>query len=102
VLLLVRLVRLVASIVLAILVVGILLYVLDANPSNTIVAHLHDWGRWLAGPFRDLFSPHDRKLRLAVNWGIAAVVYAIAASVVTRVLEAGSGVGPLGERRRVR
>lgn len=94
-----RLVRLAAGIAVGILLAAILLRVLGANPSNDVVSAIHDAGRWLAGPFRDVFSIHDAKLRIVVNWGLAAVVYAAAAAVIAGVLVRGSGVGPLGERR---
>jgi hypothetical protein len=70
-----RVVHLVVSIVVLIIVAGILLVVLKANPTNSIVSDVHDWARWLAGPFDGMFSFHSAKVAIAVNWGNAAVVY---------------------------
>jgi len=81
-----RLVMLVASIVAAIIVAGILLVVLEANPSNTIVEWVTDAARWLAGPFKELFTIDNAKTQVAVNWGIAAVVYYVVASLIARLL----------------
>lgn len=81
-----RLVMLVAWGVAAVIVAGILLVVLEANPSNSIVEAVTDAARWLAGPFKDLFSLDNAKTEIAVNWGIAAVVYLAAASLVARLL----------------
>src|SRR5919198_4781398 len=67
-----RLVTLVAAGVAAIVVIGILLVVLGANQSNELVKAVMDPARWLAGPFRDLFSFDSHKATVAVNWGIAA------------------------------
>jgi hypothetical protein len=85
-LMLARLVRIVAGVVVGIIVIAILLVVLGANQSNDIVDWIHDAGAWLVGPFKGLFDLDDAKLSVAVNWGIAAIVYAIGAGVVHRLL----------------
>jgi hypothetical protein len=77
---------LVARLVVATIVVGILLVVLRANPANDIVQALTDAARWLAGPFKDLLAFHDARTAVAVNWGIAAVAYYAAASLAARLL----------------
>jgi hypothetical protein len=79
-------VRLVTSVVVGLLVVAILLVVLEANRDNAIVEALLDAGAWLAGPFDDVFSMDNRKQRIAVNYGLAAVVYAIAGGLIARIL----------------
>src|ERR1700738_2227210 len=65
-----RVVHIVVSIVVLIIVAGILLVVLKANPSNSIVSAVHDWARSLAGPFDGMFSLHNAQVAIAVNWGI--------------------------------
>jgi hypothetical protein len=81
-----RVVTLIGSIVAGILVAGILLIVLDANPANDIVNWVTDAARWLAGPFHDLFKLDNPEVRVAVNWGIAAVVYMVIARLIARLL----------------
>ena len=81
-----RLVMLVAAVVAAILVIGILLVVLGANQSNTLVDAVMDAARWLAGPFRDLFTFDSHKTAIAVNWGIAAIVYLVVGRLIARLL----------------
>jgi hypothetical protein len=81
-----RIVRLIAWGVVALIVAGILLVVFEANPSNDIVSHVNDWASTLVGPFKDLFSIKNHKTNIAVNWGIAAVVYLIAGSLVARLI----------------
>ena len=81
-----RLVTLVAAVVAAIIVIGILLVVLGANQSNTLVEAGTDAARWLAGPFRDLFTFDSHKTTIAVNWGIAAVVYLAVGRLIARLL----------------
>jgi hypothetical protein len=84
--LLVRVVELVLSIVVLIIVAGILLVVLKANPANSIASEVHSWARSLAGPFDGMFSFHSTNAAIAVNWGIAAVVYVFAGGLIVRLL----------------
>jgi hypothetical protein len=92
-LLLARLVRTAAGIVCAIIVIAILLVVLGANQSNDIVNWIHDAGSWLAGPFKGLFDLNDAKGSVALNWGLAALVYAIVAGVIVRLIAGADGHG---------
>jgi hypothetical protein len=84
--LLARIVQLVASVVVLIIIAGILLVVLKANPTNTVVSDVHSWARSLAGPFDGIFSFHNAHTAIAVNWGIAVVVYLLVAGLITRLL----------------
>jgi hypothetical protein len=81
-----RIITLIGSIVFAILVIGILLVVLGANRDNQLVSAALDAARWLAGPFDQLFNLKDPKVEIAVNWGIAAVVYAAVARLLARIV----------------
>src|SRR3954468_9905617 len=77
--LLARIVKLAAALVVGVIVAGILCHVLGANASNDVVSVIYDVNRVLVAPFRGLFSLDDNKLEIAINWGIAAVVYGLAA-----------------------
>jgi len=81
-----RLIVLVATAVAAVLVAGILLVVLGANSSNDLVSAVHDAARFLAGPFDGLFELDSRKATIAVNWGIAAVVWYALGHALARLL----------------
>jgi hypothetical protein len=81
-----RLVRLVVAVVVLLIVAAILLRVLDANASNTIVKDVHDAGKTLVGPFRNLFTIHDAKLSIAVNWGVAALVWLVVGGLIARTI----------------
>ena len=81
-----RIVNLVARVIAAVLVATILLMVFEANRSNEIVEAVLDAGRFLAGPFKDMFDLDNRKTEGAVNYGVAAVVYLAIAGLVTRLL----------------
>ena len=81
-----RLVRLVATIVVLILVAAIVLRVAGANPGNTIVHDIHSVGATLAGPFKNVFSVKNPKTAMAVNWGLAAVVYMLVGHVIASLI----------------
>jgi hypothetical protein len=81
-----RLVKLVFGLLALVVVVAIVLRLLDANASNVIVRDVHDTARDLVGPARNLFSIHDPKLAITVNWGIAAVFYAVVGGFLARAI----------------
>jgi uncharacterized Tic20 family protein len=76
----------IASVVVLIIVAAILLVVFNANPANSIVSEVHSWGRWLAGPFDGMFSFKNPNDAIAVNWGIAAVVYVLVAALIALLI----------------
>jgi hypothetical protein len=77
-----RLIRLVAGVVALVIGAAIVLRLLAANPANTVVRDVHDAGRALAGPFKDLFLIKNPKTSILVNWGIAAAVYLIVGGLI--------------------
>jgi hypothetical protein len=84
--LLARIVRVVVGLVVLILVAGFVLVALKANPSNSIVSEVHSWASSLAGPFDGMFSFHNATAAIAVNWGIAAIVYLFIGGLIARLL----------------
>jgi hypothetical protein len=84
--LLARVVDLITAVVAVVIAVGVLLVVLEANPSNDIVNTWLDAARWLVGPFKDFFTLDDRKLQVGVNWGLALVAYVIVGRLVSGLL----------------
>lgn len=70
-----RAISIVTTVVVLLIVAGILLVVLEANPDNGLVSLVTDVAETLVGPFERLFTLDERKTEVAVNWGIAAVVY---------------------------
>ena len=81
-----RIVGFVGLAVAAIIVAGILLVVLHANLGNGIASAVHDAARWLAGPFDGLFHLSSHAATIAVNWGLAAVVYFAISRFIARLL----------------
>jgi uncharacterized ion transporter superfamily protein YfcC len=82
----IRVVQLVVIVVVSVIFAGILLAVLKANPTNSIVSEVHSWARWLAGPFDGMFSFRSVDDAIAVNWGIAAVVYSFIGVLIVRLI----------------
>lgn len=71
--------------IVAVLVVFILLTLLDANPSNAFASFI----AYLADVFdlglSDLFLPDNAKLRVTLNYGMAAVIWLVITSIVSRL-----------------
>jgi hypothetical protein len=59
---------------------------LDANMDNVIVRDIHNAANFLVGPFKNVFSPKGHKTDIAVNWGLAAVVYLLVGSLIAGLL----------------
>jgi hypothetical protein len=81
-----RVVTLVTGILAAIIVLTILFKVLEANRDNSIVEAAFDVSDKLVGPLDDVFTLKSRKAEVAVNYGLAALVYLVAGNVVARIL----------------
>ena len=81
-----RIILLIAWLVAIVIVAGILFVVLDANMGNSIVSSIHDAAKFLVGPFDGIFKPGDHKLKIAINWGLAAVVYLFVARLIAGLL----------------
>jgi hypothetical protein len=81
-----RVVRLITSVIVGLIVIGIVLVLLEANRDNAIVDWLVGAGDYLSQPFHGIFSPDGRKAQVAVNWGLAAAVYALVGGLIARML----------------
>jgi hypothetical protein len=81
-----RIARLITAGVVGLILIGIALVALEANRENMIVDGLLDGAGWLAGPFDNMFTLDGRKETLAVNYGLSALVYALAGGLIARFL----------------
>ena len=72
--------------IVGLIVVGIVLVLLEANRDNAIVDWLVGAADFLSQPFHGIFTPDGRKAQVAVNWGLAAVLYAIVGGLIARML----------------
>lgn len=85
-LMLARIVRIVAAVVCGIILLAAVFILLDANAGNSIVSTVRDWGKTLAGPFDGIFHLSSAKATVALNYGIAIIVYGIVAALLVRLL----------------
>jgi len=81
-----RLIRAAGAVAAGIIVLAIVLHVLGAKTSNSVVDAIHQAGSWLSSWSHGLFSIQNGDVSMAVNWGIAAVVYLVAAHFIARML----------------
>ncbi|WP_425440521.1 hypothetical protein [Prauserella shujinwangii] len=70
----------------ALLVLHVIFVIGEANPDNGIVSFVQSWADWLSLGFQDLFTPEDAKLKVLVNYGIAALFWLIVSAVVARII----------------
>src|SRR5919198_204811 len=88
-----RIVRTATTVAVVLIVAGILVHVLGANTSNGLVSAINDAAKWLVQPFSTVFHIHGNKANVAVNWGIAAVVYAVVGGFIASMLARSAAVG---------
>jgi hypothetical protein len=72
-----------------ILAIHVLLTIGNANPDNGITTAFRSWSGPLALGFKDLFlatPDDDPKLRVLVNYGIAALFWLIVSGLLARIL----------------
>jgi hypothetical protein len=75
----------IAGVIAGIIILGIVLVLIKANPNNQIVDFILDVGRFLTTPFHNLFPQDNPRQDVLVNWGIAAIVYLIVGAVIARL-----------------
>lgn len=80
-----------ASVVLAItgiivgfIALGILFVLAATNRGNMLVDFVLDVATWLTTPFHNLFLRADPQEAVLLNWGLAAIVYAIVGGAIAR------------------
>lgn len=79
-------IRLVGWLFALILVAHIALRLGNANPANGITTFVAYWADRLALGFHDLFRPPDVRVRVLVNYGLAALFWLVVGTVVARLV----------------
>jgi hypothetical protein len=92
----------IAGILALIIALAIAFRILAANPDNAIVSFINDLSRGLVGPFDGMFKPRDRKVEVAVNWGIALLVYLAVGALLSRLVHRLAGLAATRAARRDR
>jgi hypothetical protein len=82
-----RLVLTVAVLIALLIGLAIVLRVVDANPTNSIVKGIHEGANFFAGGFNGLIkSAGHPKREIAIDWGIALLVYLVVGALIARVI----------------
>jgi hypothetical protein len=72
----------VTTLVVLILAVHIVFVAFEANTANDLVRWFGDRATDLCWQFKDVFQPADHKTEVAVNYGLAALVYLVIGRVL--------------------
>jgi hypothetical protein len=82
-----RLIMTLAVLIALLIGLGIVLSVAGANASNAIVKGIHEGANFFAGGFNALVTTNGHPRReIAINWGIALLVYLIGGALIARVI----------------
>lgn len=87
--LLAAIVRWAGLVIALILAIHVILTVGNANPTNWITDFFRTWADPLALGFKDLFLSNpddDPKLRVLVNYGLAALFWLLVSAILTRLI----------------
>lgn len=96
-----RVIRTAAGAVALVIVVGIILHLLSANPHNMVVSDIHDAGAWLTSPFSNVFTVKNGDWHIVLNWGLAAIVYLLVGGLIARFIGAGASSSRFSRTRPV-
>jgi hypothetical protein len=79
-------VRLIGGVIGAVLLVYALFVLFEANPGNPLVEFTTSWRDNFGWFTEDLFSTTDPKFGEAINAAIAAVIYVVAGSLISKLI----------------
>ena len=84
--LLATIVRVVASVIAALIVVHAVFVLFEANPQNLLVEFTTGWRDTFGWFTMDLFAPSDPKIAEAINDGLAALIWVVVGSLVSKLI----------------
>ena len=84
--LLATIVRVVCSVVAALIVVHAVFVLFEANPANPLVQFTAAWRDTFGWFTKNLFAPSDPKIAEAVNDGLAALIWVVAGSLLSKLI----------------
>lgn len=79
-------IRIVGWLFVLILVAHIALSLGNANPDHGITKFVAYWADRLVLGLRDLFTPADARVKILVNYGLAALIWLVVSSVLARLV----------------
>jgi hypothetical protein len=84
--LLATIVRVVCSVIAALIVVHAVFVLFEANPQNLLVEFTAGWRDTFGWFTKDLFTPSDPKIAEAINDGLAALIWVVLGSLVSKLI----------------
>jgi hypothetical protein len=79
-------VRVVCSIIAALIVVHAVFVLFEANPDNLLVGFTTGWRDTFGWFTKDLFQPSDPKIAEAINDGLAALIWVLIGMLLSKVI----------------
>jgi hypothetical protein len=79
-------VRVVCSVIAALIVVHAIFVLFEANPTNPLVTFTAGWRDTFGWFTKDLFMPSDPKIGEAINAGLAALIWVVVGSLVSKLI----------------
>jgi hypothetical protein len=79
-------VRVVCSIIAALIVVHAVFVLFEANPNNLLVEFTTGWRDTFGWFTKDLFQPSDPKIGEAINDGLAALIWVVIGMLVSKAI----------------
>ncbi|WP_104526636.1 hypothetical protein [Blastococcus saxobsidens] len=79
-------VRVVFAVIAAVIVVHAVFVLFEANPANGLVQFAADWRDSFGWFTKDLFTPSDPKIAEAINSGLAALVWVVVGSLLSKLI----------------
>ena len=79
-------IRVVCSVIAALIVVHAVFVLFEANPSNPLVTFTASWRDTFGWFTKDLFRPSEPRIAEAVNDGLAALIWVVAGSLLSKLI----------------
>jgi hypothetical protein len=79
-------VRVVCSVIAALIVIHAVFVLFEANPTNPLVTFTASWRDTFGWFTKDLFTPSDPKIAEAINDGLAALIWVVVGSLVSKLI----------------
>ena len=84
--LLATIVRVGCAVIAALIVSHAVFVLFEANPANALVQFTAGWRDTFGWFTKDLFTPSDPKIAEAINDGLAALIWVVAGSVLSKLI----------------
>jgi hypothetical protein len=84
--LLATIVRVVCTVIAALIVVHAVFVLFEANPQNLLVEFTAGWRDTFGWFTKNLFTPSDPKIAEAINDGLAALIWVVLGNVVSKLI----------------